>query len=299
MAQATSAQKTKRLRGGPSVSSKTVLAIIGFVVFALFMLPFMLVIMNSAKERSEIMLSPISLPTNWAQLFTNIRDVIQNPNFSFWSAFSDSVIITVVSLMVIVLCSSMGAWVLVRNKTWWSSAIFMAFVAAMVVPFQVVMFPLVQWLRMLGDFLRIPLLRNYTGILFCYLGFGASLSVFIFHGFIKGVPLELEEAANIDGCSRAGTFFRIVLPLLQPTAITVMILNGIWIWNDYLLPLLVLGPSGNVQTLPLAVSAFAGAYVKQWERILTSALLAMLPIIVLFLFAQRYIIKGMVEGSIK
>jgi len=158
---------------------------------------------------------------------------------------------------------------------------------------------LVQWLRMLGDFIGIRLLRTYTGIVFCYLGFGASLSVFVFHGFIKGVPLELEEAADIDGCSRAGTFFRIVLPLLQPTAVTVMILNGIWIWNDYLLPLLVLGPSGNVQTLPLAVAAFAGAYVKQWERILTSALLAMLPVIVLFLFAQRYIIKGMVEGSIK
>lgn len=299
MMQATSAPKAKRLREGPSVSSKAVLAVVGFALFILFMLPFALVVINSAKERSEIMLSPVTLPANWAQLFTNIKDVIQNPNFSFWSAFFDSVIITVASLLIIVLFASMGAWVLVRNKAWWSSVIFMAFVAAMVVPFQVVMFPLVQWLRMLGGFLGIPLLRNYTGILFCYLGFGASLSVFIFHGFIKGVPLELEEAADIDGCSRAGTFFRIVLPLLQPTAITVMILNGIWIWNDYLLPLLVLGPNGNVQTLPLAVSAFAGAYVKQWERILTSALLAMLPIIILFLFAQRYIIKGMVEGSIK
>ena len=125
------------------------------------------------------------------------------------------------------------------------------------------------------------------------------MSVFIFHGFIKGIPLELEEAADIDGCGRAAIFFRIVLPLLQPTAVTVLILNGIWIWNDYLLPLLVLGSSGEVQTLPLAVSMFAGSYIKQWDLILTSALLAMLPIIVLFLFAQRYIIKGMVEGSIK
>jgi raffinose/stachyose/melibiose transport system permease protein len=193
----------------------------------------------------------------------------------------------------------MGAWVLVRHKAWWSTAIFMAFVAAMVVPFQVVMLPLVQWLRILGDFLHFRLLGTYHGIVLCYLGFGASLSVFIFHGFIKGVPLELEEAADIDGCTRAGVFFRIVLPLLQPTAVTVLILNGIWIWNDYLLPLMVLGSSGDVHTLPLAVAHFAGAFVKQWDLILTSALLAMLPIIVLFLFAQRYIIKGMVEGSIK
>jgi len=292
-------RKPKQLRDAPPISRKITLAVIGFALFLLFMLPFLLVVINSAKERTEIMLNPVSLPVNWGQLFNNIADVINNPNFSYWRAFFDSVIITSISLVVIVLCSAMGAWVLVRNRTKWSAFVFMAFVAAMVIPFQVVMFPLVQWLRMLGDFIGLRLLRTYWGIIFCYLGFGSSLSVFIFHGFIKGVPLELEEAADIDGCSRAGTFFRIVLPLLQPTAITVMILNGIWIWNDYLLPMLVLGPNGAVQTLPLAVSAFAGAYVKQWERILTSALLAMLPIIILFLFAQRYIIKGMVEGSIK
>jgi len=278
---------------------KILLAVVGFILFILFMMPFVLVVINSAKGRAEISLNPISLPTNWGQMFTNIRDVIQNPNFSYWSAFLDSVIITVISLSLIIVCAAMGAWVLVRNKKWWSSFIFMAFVAAMVVPFQVVMLPLVQWLRMMGNFFKIPLIGTYQGILFCYLGFGASLSIFVFHGFIKSVPLELEEAADIDGCTRQGVFFRIVLPLLQPTAVTVLILNGIWIWNDYLLPLLVLGPSGKVQTLPLAVASFAGAYVKQWERILTSALLAMLPIIILFLFAQRYIIKGMVEGSIK
>ena len=193
----------------------------------------------------------------------------------------------------------MCAWVLVRNKKWWSTTIFMILVASMVIPFQVVMLPLVQWLRMLGDFIGFKLSGSYVGIVLCYLGFGMALSVFIFHGFIKSIPLELEEAADIDGCSRAGIFFRIVLPLLQPTAVTVLILNGIWIWNDYLLPLLVLGSSGSVQTLPLAVSKFAGSYIKQWDLLLTSTLLAMLPVIILFLFAQKYIIKGMVEGSIK
>ena len=251
------------------------------------MVPFILVVMNSAKTAQEISLSPVTAPSNWGQLITNVVNVINNPNFSYFSAFLDSAIITIYSLAVIVLCSSMAAWILVRNKTWWSTLIFMTLVASMVVPFQVVMLPLVQWLRIAGDFIGVKLNGSYGGIILCYLGFGCAMSVFIFHGFIKGIPLELEEAADIDGCSRAATFFRIVLPLLQPTAVTVLILNGIWIWNDYLLPLLVLGSSGQVQTLPLAVSMFAGSYIKQWDLILTSTLLTMLPVIILFLFAQR------------
>lgn len=290
-------QTPRRL--SPGAIRRASLCVVGFVLFFLFMTPFILVVFNSAKTTAEISLNPVSLPTNWGQMKTNLINVINNPNFSYISAFADSLIITAASLILIVLCAAMGAWVLVRNKTWWSNLLFMVFVAAMVVPFQVVMLPLVQWLRILGDFIHIKLGGTYQGIILCYLGFGASLSVFIFHGFIKSVPLELEEAADIDGCSRPGVFFRIVLPLLQPTAVTVLILNGIWIWNDYLLPLLVLGAAGDVQTLPLAVASFAGAFVKQWDLILTSALLAMLPIIILFLFAQRYIIKGMVEGSIK
>ncbi|MBQ9251184.1 MAG: carbohydrate ABC transporter permease [Clostridia bacterium] len=289
-------------RGGAHVrrvAGQWVKTILSFLLFLLFMAPFILVVINSAKTAVEISFSPVSLPSNWGQMGENITNTLNNPNFSYWSAFRDSAIITFFSLVVIVLASAMCAWVLVRNKTWWSNLIFMILVASMVIPFQVVMLPLVQWLRMMGNFLGIKLSGTYVGIVLCYLGFGMALSVFIFHGFIKTVPLELEEAADIDGCSRAGVFFRIVLPLLQPTAVTVLILNGIWIWNDYLLPLLVLGSNGSVQTLPLAVSMFAGSYIKQWDLLLTSTLLAMLPVIVLFIFAQRYIIKGMVEGSIK
>ena len=273
--------------------------VFAFALFILFMMPFILVVVNSAKTAQEISLSPVTMPSNWGQIWLNVVNVVNNPNFSYFSAFMDSVIITGVSLAAIVIFSAMAAWVLVRNKTWWSTLIFMTLVASMVIPFQVVMLPLVQWLRIAGDTVGLKLNGSYGGIVLCYLGFGCAMSVFIFHGFIKGIPLELEEAADIDGCGRAAIFFRIVLPLLQPTAVTVLILNGIWIWNDYLLPLLVLGSSGAVQTLPLAVSMFAGSYIKQWDLILTSALLAMLPIIVLFLCAQRYIIKGMVEGSIK
>ncbi len=276
-----------------------ILQICTLVLFVLFMFPFVIVVLNSAKVTKDIMNSPMGWPANWGQMFTNIGLILTSPNISYWSSFGNSVLITAVSLVAILLTASMAAWVLVRSKTRWSTLIFMAFVAAMVIPFQVVMFPLVTWLKMVGDFLHFPLLRNVQGIVFAYMGFGASMSIFIFHGFIKGVPLELEEAATIDGCSRAATFFRIVFPILQPVVVTVLILNGIWIWNDYLLPLMVLGSNGAVKTLPLAVQSFIGSYVKQWDLILTATLMAMLPIIILYLFAQKYIIKGMVEGSIK
>ncbi len=269
------------------------------VLFALFMIPFAMVVLNSAKTSKEIIYSAISLPSSWGQLFANVSLIFNNPTVDYLGAFWDSAVITAVSLVVIVLFSSMCAWVLVRSKSAWSTVLFMVFVAAMVIPFQVLMYPLVRWMRIVGEFMHIRLLGTVPGIVFAYLGFGCPLSIFIFHGFIKNIPLELEESATIDGCSRGKTFFLIVFPLLQPIIVTVLILNGIWIWNDYLLPLLVLGSNGAVQTIPIAVTAFAGAYLKQWDLILTSTLIAMLPIIVLYLFAQRYIIKGMVEGSIK
>lgn len=270
-----------------------------FLLFAIFMVPFAMVVLNSSKTSREIIFNAIALPESWGQLFTNTRLIFTNPTVDYLGAIQDSAVITILSLIVIVLFSSMCAWVLVRSKTRWSVVLFMVFVAAMVIPFQVLMYPLVRWMRVIGDILHFRLLGTIPGIVFAYLGFGCPLSIFIFHGFIKNIPYELEESATIDGCSPARTFFSIVFPLLKPIIVTVLILNGIWIWNDYLLPLLVLGSNGIVQTVPIAVTAFAGAYLKQWDLILTSTLIAMLPIIVLYLFAQRYIIKGMVEGAIK
>lgn len=279
--------------------SLVLLEVLTVLLFVLFMIPFGMVVLNSAKTSKEIIFNAIAPPTSWGQLAVNVSLIFSNPTVNYLGAFLDSILITVFSLMVIVLFSSMCAWVLVRNKTVWSTVLFMAFVAAMVIPFQVLMYPLVRWMRVSGDFLHFRLLGTIPGIVFAYLGFGSPLSIFIFHGFIKNIPYELEESATIDGCSRGRTFFSIVFPLLQPIIVTVLILNGIWIWNDYLLPLLMLGSNGRVQTIPIAVTAFAGAYLKQWDLILTSTLIAMLPLIVLYLFAQRYIIKGMVEGSIK
>lgn len=282
------------------VKTKTLIGeIIGIVLALVILSPFILVVLNSAKTSADIVISPLSIPHRWGQMLTNFNNVIHNDSFNYWKSFFSSLLITIVSLVVVSIFSAMSAWVLCRNKTKWSGFIFMFLVAAMVIPFQVVMLPLLSTFRNISDFLGIQMLQSYKGVIFAYLGFGGSMSVFILHGFIKGIPRELEEAAWIDGCSPEGTFFRIIFPLLKPVQMTILILNGIWIWNDYLLPSLMLGLNGKIKTLPVAVSAFVGSYVKQWDLILSAAFLAMIPIIILFLFAQKQIIKGIVDGAIK
>lgn len=273
--------------------------IVVIVTLLIFLIPFLMVVVNSAKISKDILLDTLGMPADWNQLWTNIGLIFGNHTVHYATAFLDSVLITILSLAVIVLFSAMCAWALVRTHSTWSTIVFFLFVTAMVIPFQVLMFPLVRWMHIFGDFIHIPMLQSVQGVVFAYMGFGAPLSIFIFHGFIKNIPYELEESAKIDGASEVRVFFTIVFPLLQTILITVLILNGIWIWNDYLLPLLMLGSNGAVQTLPIAVTAFAGAYLKQWDLILTSTLLAMVPVIILYLFAQRYIIKGMIDGAIK
>lgn len=283
-----------------SAKVRTIICTILGIIFAVYTLsPFYLVIVNAAKVSADIVTSPISLPKNWGQMLTNLNGVINNQNFSYWSSFANSLFITVVSLILLAVTSGMAAWVLCRNKTKWSNVIFMLFVSSMVIPFQVVMLPLVSTFRDVGNFVGIQMMQSYKGIIFAYLGFGGAMSVFILHGFVKGIPYELEEAAWIDGCSPEGTFFRIIFPLLKPVEVTVLILNGLWIWNDYLLPSLMLGLNGKIKTLPVAVTSFVGSYVKQWDLILGAAFLAMIPIVILFLFAQKQIMAGMVEGAIK
>ena len=291
------------MMAGDNVKNK-VLEVLGIILLILFLFPFFIVLINAAKPADQIIRAPLALPQKWGALFANMNRVIHSPNMNYWKSFFDSAIITVASLFTIVLFSSMAAWVLERNSIKhnnkkWANVIFYVLVASMVIPFQVVMLPVLSWYRSVGKFTGIGLLQSYKGSVFAYIGFGCAMSVFILHGFIKSIPLELEEAATIDGCTAEGVFGRIVLPLLQPIQITVLILNGIWIWNDYLLPSLLLGQAGKIRTLPIAVMGFVGSYVKQWDLILTSTLLAMLPVIILFIFAQKYIIKGMVEGSIK
>jgi raffinose/stachyose/melibiose transport system permease protein len=278
---------------------KIIMIVVGTILSLIVLFPFFLVVINSAKKSADIVISPIALPSNWGQMIENMKNVINNQNFNYWSSFASSLIITVVSLVLLCVFSGMAAWILCRNKTKWSNAVFMLFVASMVIPFQVVMLPLLSTFRDVGNFLGIQMLQSYKGIIFAYMGFGGAMSVFILHGFIKGIPYELEEAARIDGCTPEGIFFRIVFPLLKPVLVTITILNGLWIWNDYLLPSLMLGLNGKIKTLPVAVTSFVGSYVKQWDLILTAAFLAMIPIVILFLFAQKQIMQGMVDGAIK
>lgn len=278
---------------------RTTVEILTLILFILFMFPFFLVLINSAKPVFEVTSSPLSLPESWGNIWKNIVTIWTSDNIRYPSSLVSSFLITGVSLVLLNLVSSQAAWVLVRTKSRISNIIFFIFVAAMVIPFQIVMFPLLSWFKSITDFTGIRLLRTYKGMILSYLGFGVSLSIFMFHGFIKSIPLELEEAAIIDGCTQPQIFYTIIFPLLAPIQATVAVLNGIWIWNDYLLPLLVLGKGNAIQTLPLAVSNFAGAFVKQWNLILTAVLLAMIPIIICFLIAQKYIVKGMLAGSIK
>jgi len=281
-------------------SRRIILTVIGIVIAAYTLFPFYLVVLNTFKSANNIVADPVGAGgVSFAQLADNFSSVVHNSNFNFWYAFGTSAVITIISLVLLALFGGMAAWVICRNKTKWSTAIYMIFIASMIIPFQVVMLPLISTFRDVGNFVGISLLQSIPGIVFAYCGFGGAMTVFILTGFIKGIPYELEEAAAIDGCSPEGTFFRIIFPLLTPVITTVTILNGMWIWNDYLLPSLMLGQNGKIKTLPVAVQAFVGSYVKQWDLILTAALLAIIPMIVIFLVAQKQIMNGMVEGAIK
>ncbi len=273
--------------------------IVTALLFILFLFPFVLVLLNSAKTSFEVTQYPLAWPSRWGNIIDNVVKIWTSESVRYPSSLLTSTIVTVVSLVLINLFSAQAGWVLVRTKSRISSIIFFILVASMVIPFQIVMFPLLSWFRTVTVATGIRLLRTYQGIILAYIGFGAPLSIFMFHGFIKSIPLELEEAATIDGCQKYQIFYKIIFPILTPIQATVLVLNGIWIWNDYLLPLLVLGKGNDIMTIPLAVSNFAGAFVKQWDLILTAILMAMVPVIIFFLFAQKYIVKGMVAGAIK
>ena len=281
-----------------TVAVRFVIAVI-IAIYVLF--PFYLVVINSCKTTNDITANPIGLNgISFGQLIKNLVDVINNTHFLFWDAFTCSVVITFLSLVFLAVFGGMAGWVICRNnKKKWAMAIYFTFIASMIIPFQVVMLPLIATFRDVGKFVGIPMLQSIPGIVFAYCGFGGAMTVFILTGFIKGIPYDLEEAASIDGCAPEQIYFKVIFPLLKPVITTVTILNGMWIWNDYLLPSMMLGQNGRVKTLPVAVQAFVGSYVKEWNMILAAALLAIVPMIVIFLFAQKQIMSGMIEGAVK
>ena len=255
-----------------------------------FLVPIFIVLMNSFKGQFFISDAPFSFPTEQTFVgFTNYLNGIEKINF--FSAFGYSLFITVGSVLLITICTSMTAWYITRVKSKITSLMYYLFAFSMIVPFQMVMFTMSKTVNVLR-------LDNPVGMILIYLGFGAGLSVFMFAGFIKSIPLEIEEAAMIDGCNPIQTFFLVVFPILKPTAITVSILNTMWIWNDYLLPYLVIG--NKYRTLPVAIQYLQGGYgSRDMGALMAMLILAIIPIVVFYLSAQKYIIKGVISGAVK
>lgn len=278
--------KTKRIFN----NAATYLALI--LLAAAFLAPVFIVVMNSFKGNFYISDEPFTVPKG--ETFVGTENYVKGFTQSdFLQAFINSALITVLSVACIVLLTAMAAWYIVRVRNRFTRLLYYLFTFSMIVPFQMVMYTM--------TYLAFELeLSSIPGIVFIYLGFGSGLSVFMFSGFIKSIPAELEEAAVIDGCDPIRTFFMIIFPILRPTAITVAILNAMWVWNDYLLPYLVLG-SGKKRTLPVAVQmALTGGYGnKDMGALMAMLVLAIVPIIVFYLFCQKYIIKGVVAGAVK
>ena len=256
----------------------------------IFLAPILLIFINSFKGKLYISEDLFSLPnsTTFVGLDNYIRGI---ETVNFWHAFGYSVLITVLSVGTIVLLTAMTAWFIVRVKNKFTSALYYLFVFSMIVPFQMVMFTLTWFANQMH-------LDNPLGIVFVYLGFGSGLSVFVFTGFIKSVPKEIEEAAIIDGCCPIRTFFLVVLPILKPTVITVSILNAMWIWNDYLLPYLLLGT--EYKTIPIAIQYLQGSYGNtDYGALMALLVLAIIPVIVFYLSSQKHIIKSITAGAVK
>ncbi len=260
------------------------------VLALLYLAPLFLVLMNSFKGRFFISNTPFAFPD--AQTFVGLKNYITGlVKTGFIPAFGYSLFITVFSVGTIVFFTSMTAWVITRVKSTLSSSIYYLLIFSMIVPFQMVMFTMSKMANLLH-------LDNPIGIIAIYLGFGAGLSVFIFSGFIKSIPLEIEEAATIDGCNPIQTFFLIVFPILRPIYITVAILNTMWIWNDYLLPYLLIGT--NYRTIPIAVQYLLGGYGSiDMGAMMAMLVLAIIPIVIFYLLCQKYIIEGVVAGAVK
>ena len=269
------------------VWKKTILILLLIILSLLFLSPVLLLINSSFKDLKEIYLNVLALPSHFG--WDNYKEAFEK--LDFVRSFMNSLVITIVSTILIVLVSSMAAWVLVRYNTRTSKILFMLFAASMLIPFQCVMLPLVDFMIDLN-------LMNRPGIVFMYVGFGCSMSIVLYHGFIKNIPLELEEAATLDGCSMLRMFFSIVFPLLKTITVTVAILNVMWIWNDFLLPNLIINRAGW-QTLPLKTYLFFGQFTKNWDLATAGLILCMVPIIIFYVVCQRYIVKGVTDGAVK
>ncbi len=267
------------------------LTIVFSIISVIYLIPIALVVLNSFKKKAYISRYPFKIPTG--KMFVELDNYINGiKKTGFFEAFGWTLFITVASVAVIILCTSMCAWYISRVKNAVTSTIYYLCLFSMIVPFQMVMFPLSKIADMLG-------LTTPWGLVVVYLGFGAGLSVFMFTGFVKSIPLEIEEAAMMDGCTPVHTFFKVVLPIMKPTCVTVAILQAMWIWNDYLLPYLILDMT-KYKTISIAVQYLRGGYGSiDMGAMMGVLVLAIIPIVVFYLSCQKYIIEGVVAGAVK
>ena len=278
--------KNKRKKGD------MIYTIVFTIVCVFWIYPLVMVLINSFKEKLSISSDPFNLPSEKTFVGLQNYDQAINTQMDFMSALLNSLIITVLSVALILLCTSMCAYFVTRVNTWYTKTFYYLCLFSMIVPFQMIMFPLSKVTDMLG--LNSPFL-----IPIVYLGFGAGTALFMFTNFLKSMPLEIEEAAMIDGCGPIKTFFSVVLPIMKPTIISVGILETMWIWNDYLLPYLVLNIR-YYKTVPIVIQYFQGGYGQvEWGAIMASMVITITPIVILYLFLQKYIIKGVLSGAVK
>jgi raffinose/stachyose/melibiose transport system permease protein len=266
---------------------KIVLSILGTILALVTIFPLFIVVNNSLKTRFEIMENPLALPQS--PHFQNFITAFRQLNYPI--ALLNSLLISGITAILVIVAASMAAWVLVRIKTKISSLILMLLIASMLIPFQSVMLPQIALMSWLG-------LQNPIGLVIAYIGFTAPFAVFLYHGFMKGIPIALEEAAYIDGCTIAQLYWYIIFPVLKPIHITVIILNLMATWNDFLLPSLMLGRD-EWQTLPLRMFFFFAGFNRQWNLGMAGLVLAILPIIIFYFIAQKHIIKGITAGAEK
>jgi len=264
--------------------------IVASVLAVLYAFPFVMVLLNSVKDKREVRNEPLAWPTEWR--WENFTEAIDR--MDYWQALGNSLIITVLSVGAIVITSSMLAYYLARSKTKFSGVTFLILVASMIVPFQALMIPFVG---LFGD-RGLGLPGNQFTIAFFYVGFGVALSTFLYHGFISNIPYELDEAAGIDGASPLRTFRSIIFPMLSPVTATVAIINALWIWNDFLLPSVVL-LDNDQKTIPLRTFVFYGNYTSDYGLAMAGLVISILPIVVFYFVMQRQIIAGISAGAVK
>jgi len=273
-------------------TNKLIANIIKYIVISglllVYIVPFIFVLVNSFKDRKDVISNPLALPSTFK--FSNYISAFEKMNYGH--AFVNTLIITVLSVLIIIIFSSMTAYILVRKNWKFNKIMFFAMVISMIIPFQGIMIPLVKIYGSVG------MLNTKWSLIYMYLGFGLSLAVFMYHGFIKSIPLELEEAAMIDGATRFQTFWKIVFPIMKPITMTITTLDMLWIWNDFLLPSLVL-IAPNERTLQLSTYYFSGTYTIDYGLSMSALMLSILPILIIYLFLQKSIIGNVLQGSIK